>query len=222
MFQLGWFAHPIFTKSGGYPTVMIDEIGNKSVTEGYPWSRLPTMTDEMMNSLRGSADFLAINYYTSRIVAPKRKDENNAPSFENDSGLDYLIDETWQRAKSVWLYVVPQGLYDLLNWIKINYDNPTVIITENGFSDDGELNDQRRISYFKQHLAAVSKAIVSDGCNVAAYTAWSITDNFEWIQGYTEKFGLYSVNMTSTERERTPKESAKFFKKLIQDTSFEL
>lgn len=60
-----------------------------------------------------------------------------------------------------------------------------MIITENGWSDAGELNDNGRIEYLRTHLRAVLDARHLDGCAVTGYTHWSIIDNFEWNQGYT-------------------------------------
>lgn len=194
---------------------MIDVIGNKSASEGRPWSRLPSFSDESRNALIGSADFLALNYYTSRLIFSKTT-SSDEPSYDDDSGLAYSVNNSWTRGKSVWLYSVPLGLYDLLMWVKTKYDNPIVMITENGFSDDGELDDDARISYLKAHLASVANAI-DDGCNITGYSVWSLIDNFEWLSGYTEKFGIFAVNMTSHRKERTAKKSALFLKQLISD-----
>lgn len=207
--------NPLFSKQGDYPQVMIDEIGNKSKIEGWPWSRLPSFTNLQRKSLVGAVDFLALNYYTSRFAAPS-KNIFSEISFDNDVGMEYFVDDSWKRGKSSWLYSVPKGLEDLLKWIKEKYDNPTVIISENGTSDDGQVEDEFRVEYLKSHIAAVARAI-KQGCNVIGYTVWSLIDNFEWLQGYREHFGIYSVNMTSPEKERTPKASAKFMKKVIAD-----
>lgn len=192
---------------------MIDEIGNKSLIENRQWSRLPVFTDEEKKALLGSSDFLALNYYTSRLIAPKTS-ESFGPSFENDVGVDYFIEDTWPQAKSSWLYSVPKGLEDILKWIKEKYDNPIVIISENGVSDEGQLDDASRIQYFNAHIGSVANAL-KDGSNIIGYTVWSIIDNFEWTSGYTEHFGIFSVNMTSDKKERTAKSSAEFIKKLI-------
>lgn len=87
-----------------------------------------------------------------------------------------------------------------------------------------------------EHLNATLRAI-NDGCNVKGFAVWSIIDNFEWLAGFTyvllfchfilminlyfsfvisEKFGMYSVNLSSTEKERIQKESAKFYRKVIE------
>jgi lactase-phlorizin hydrolase len=82
------------------------------------------------------------------------------------------------------LQVVPDGMYKLLKWIKKEYDNPPVYVTENGVSDKGGLNDDKRIEYFNQYLEAVLDAI-EDGCDIRGYIAWSLMDSFEWRAGYT-------------------------------------
>ena len=96
------------------------------------------------------------------------------------------------------------------------------MITENGFSDDGELDDDDRVEYLKEHLAAVSRAVNDEKCNVVAYMAWSLIDNFEWKNGYTEKFGIHYINFYSEAKERIPKKSALFFKDFMPKKSFDL
>lgn len=190
LFDLGRFAHPVF-KDGNYPQEMIDMIGRKSADEGRPWSRLPTFTEEQKLLVKGSADFLALNYYTSRLTGPRTvANPDTVPiSWDADTNLQGAVKPEWPQAKSVWLYSVPEGLHDILVWIKNTYENPTVMITENGWSDGlgmdstGEIKDTGRVDYVKAHLASVARAVNVDQCNVVAYTVWSLTDNFEWKEG---------------------------------------
>lgn len=223
-FELGWFAHPIFSKSGGnYPQVMIDEIAERSKKENRPWSRLPDMSDELKKYIHGSADFLGFNYYSSRYAQLNSTpyDPSSNPTIYDDARIVPSIDASWKRAKSTWLYSVPQGLHDALVWIKNQYENIPVLITENGWSDSGELNDDDRIEYFQSHLMAVAMAINVERCNVIGYTAWSIIDNFEWRRGYSERFGLYYVNITSENKERVAKKSAGFMRDVINRRAVE-
>lgn len=164
---------------------MIEEIASNSVREGRAWSRLPYMTNEQKEFIQGTADFFGLNYYTSRYVKTAKSPQGHNPSWDHDSNLEYGIDPLWKRAKSTWLYSVPQGLRDLLRWIRDEYDNVEVIVTENGWSDDGETEDTGRIEYLHDHLQQILLAVNVDSCNVRGYTHWSIIDNFEWLQGYT-------------------------------------
>lgn len=87
-----------------------------------------------------------------------------------------------------------------------------VLITENGWSDRGEFEDNDRIEYLHDHLQQALDVVLNAESNLKGYTVWSIIDNFEWTSGYTEKFGLFAVNMTSPRRERIPKKSADFMR----------
>ncbi|RZF43906.1 hypothetical protein LSTR_LSTR007242 [Laodelphax striatellus] len=213
-FFLGWFAHPIHSKEGDYPSVMRQRIDENSKKEGRFKSRLPRFTQEEIESIRGSSDFFGLNHYTSRYAS--KGQSGKVPSVEYDSGVMKTIDPSWPGSASEWLKVVPSGFRHLLKWIKKEYGDKPIIVTENGFSDKGELNDDDRIRYYSSYLQELSKAIKDDKCNVIGYTAWSIMDNFEWCKGYTERFGIYQVDFTSPDRTRKPKKSVKFFQKLIE------
>lgn len=82
------------------------------------------------------------------------------------------------------LQIVPWGFRKILNWIKVQYDNPEVIITENGYTSERGLSDMDRVFYINQYLNGLLDAI-EDDCRVSAYTVWSLMDNFEWMDGYT-------------------------------------
>lgn len=78
----------------------------------------------------------------------------------------------------------PEGLRLLLRWIKDEYNDPEIIITENGFADTGGTDDTDRKMYYQYYLNSVLEAIYKDTVNVTGYTAWSLMDNFEWLRGY--------------------------------------
>ena len=77
-----------------------------------------------------------------------------------------------------------------------------------------------RVYYYKHYINQVLKAIVYDGISVRGYYAWSLLDNFEWAMGYTEKFGLHQVNMSDPARQRTAKQSAHFYSRLVAENGF--
>ena len=217
-FQLAWFSDPIHF--GHYPQSMIDRVG----------SRLPQFTEEEKLRLIGSIDYFALNHYTSWYTY-------NDPSLSQYQGWPF-DQETAQtkydtnhiinglQAESVWLTVVPKGLYDSLLWITnrytINNIKPMIIITENGCDVPNEsnlsineiINDNFRINFFQLYLNELNHAI-EDGMNIKGYFAWSLLDNFEWKDGFTPRFGMNFVNYTDPNRTRIPKNSSKWYKEYI-------
>ncbi|XP_047122106.1 myrosinase 1-like [Schistocerca piceifrons] len=196
-FQMGIFAHPIYTQDGDYPAVVRQLVDANSEAEGRPRSRLPTFTQEEIEYIRGSADFFGMNHYTTNYVTSGVTGES--PSKTRDSAV---ISSSYERN--------PWGLRNQLNWVANQYPGYPIIISENGYSNSGGLNDTDRIQYFTAYLGAVLEAINTDGVPVIGYTAWSLMDNLEWNSGFTVKFGLYEVDFNSPNRTRTPKESAGF------------
>nr|XP_036220320.1 myrosinase 1 [Bactrocera oleae] len=222
-FYLGWFAHPIFSKRGNYPQIMFDRIRNLSKEQGFTRSRLPEFTDEEVIRIRGTADFFGINSYTSKLVT--KNDHNNTvnfptPSFNHDMGVVEDQDPNWTGSGSLWLKVVPKGMYNLIMWIMREYDNPPIIVTENGVSDRGGLEDYSRVDYLNSYLSAILDAI-EDGANVQGYTYWSLMDSYEWKVGYTEKFGLYHVDFNHPNRTRTPKIAAKVYAQICKTNTID-
>jgi beta-glucosidase len=102
--------------------------------------------------------------------------------------------------------VVPQGLHDLLTGLRETYGKalPPVYITENGCSTADGTEDAFRIDYLDGHLRAVHRAI-GDGVDVRGYFVWSLLDNFEWAEGYSQRFGLVRVDYDT--QARTPRDS---------------
>ncbi|XP_054261404.1 myrosinase 1-like [Macrosteles quadrilineatus] len=213
-FEIGVFAHPIFSRRGDYPRLVKERVDSHSSKEGRATSRLPRFTTEEIKQIRGSYDFFGLNHYTSSLVSAAEEGAN--PSFMRDTGAVLGYDPNWPTARSAWLKVVPYGLRGVLNYIKDQYNNVPVFITENGYSTDGGIDDQERIQYFHDYLYQMLLAIHEDDCNVIGYTAWSILDNFEWGNGYTERFGLFEVNFTDPDRPRQKRISADYFKKMIK------
>lgn len=80
--------------------------------------------------------------------------------------------------------IAPWGFYKLLTKIREDYDNPPIFISENGYGSLRSLADDDRIKYYRQYLDAVLD-VIEEGSDIKAYTAWSLMDNFEWMDGYT-------------------------------------
>lgn len=116
-FKLGWCGHPIFSATGNYPDVMIERIANNSASEGRSWSRLPEFSKKWIDTIRGSADFIGLNYYTSRYVEIPTEPEGENPSYQRDMNVKETIRHDWKTTASSWLYSVPEGLGDILRCV---------------------------------------------------------------------------------------------------------
>jgi beta-glucosidase len=114
--------------------------------------------------------------------------------------------------------VNPETFYDIIKTFA-NYDkSKSLIITENGanYKDeiiDGEINDPKRINYFETHLGSLKKAM-SEGIKIDGYFAWTLTDNFEWADGYSPKFGLVHIDFKT--QKRTIKQSGIWWKSFLK------
>lgn len=112
--------------------------------------------------------------------------------------------------------VYPEGIYRVIKQFS-KYDIDNIIITENGvcykdFVLNGKIHDRERIAFFKAYLAQVLKA-KKEGAPVSGYFVWSLTDNFEWSEGYEPRFGLIHVDFNT--QKRTIKDSGLWFKKFL-------
>uniref|UniRef100_A0A3B4ZVR9 beta-glucosidase n=1 Tax=Stegastes partitus TaxID=144197 RepID=A0A3B4ZVR9_9TELE len=221
-FQLGWFAHPIF-KNGDYPDAMKWQVGNKSDLQDLSESRLPSFTEEEKNYIKGTADMFCVNHYTTKIVGhvtgplsphSYASDRDLTETEESDSPTTAIQN---QRA-------VAWGLRRLLNWIKEEYGNPQVYITENGVATQSSTtwDDSARMFYYKTYIDEALKAYELDGVRVHGYIATSLMDSFEWLQAYKVGFGLHHVDFSNPNRPRTPKYSAHFYYQVIKDNEWHL
>lgn len=211
-FMYGWSIHPLIY--GDYPASM-----RKTVT-----NRLPKFTPKQSEMVKGSFDFLGLNYYTAKYAQNDASQNNiNVSSFTDPHAL--LTSE--RNGKSLGepsgfsgFYVYPKGLRDLLDYTKKNYKNPPIYITENGYGDANNstlikgIKDVKRVDFFHRHLLAVQEAIKL-GVNVKGFFAWSFLDTFEWRSGYTARFGLCYVDYKDGLK-RYPKSSALWFKKFLR------
>ncbi|KAK4483755.1 hypothetical protein RD792_010957 [Penstemon davidsonii] len=206
-FMFGWFVSPLV--SGDYPESMRERVG----------VRLPIFTPEEVKLVKGSYDFLGVNYYTTYYAANDLKAYFAPPSYDNDEAVIQTPERNGvpigPKGGSDWLYIYPPGIYDFLKFAKINYDDPLIYIIENGVDEKNNdkitvsdaRHDPQRVKYFHDHLCYVKKAL-SEGVNVAGYFLWSFADNYEWAEGYTVRFGIFYIDFVNGRLTRFPKRSA--------------
>jgi beta-glucosidase len=113
--------------------------------------------------------------------------------------------------------VYPEAIYEMIKKYSRYKEIKKIIITENGaaFHDqvtNGKVHDVERINFLKGYLGQVLRA-KKEGAPVAGYFAWSLTDNFEWAEGYLPRFGLVHVDFAT--RERTIKDSGYWYRDFL-------
>ncbi|MCO4769913.1 MAG: beta-glucosidase [Deltaproteobacteria bacterium] len=200
-----WFMDPLVGK--GYPADLLEEY----VRDGHVSGMEPDFVkDGDYAAMAVECDFLGINYYSRGIIRAEVPEEENAPRTVPEPPDDVKTDIGWE--------VYPDGLYDLLVRLRDDFDGLPIYITENGAayhtapSDDGVVHDGKRLAYLDSHLRACHRAM-ADGAPLAGYFAWSLMDNFEWQEGYTQRFGMVWIDYET--QERLPKDSARWYSKVI-------
>ncbi|XP_015724338.1 lactase-phlorizin hydrolase [Coturnix japonica] len=219
-FLIGWFAHPIF-KNGDYNEVMKTRIRERSLAQGLSSSRLPEFTESEKQRIKGTYDYFGLNHYTT-VLTYKYEYATGILSYDADRGVASVTDRSWLNSGSFWLKVTPFGFRKLLRWIKEEYNNPPIYVTENGVSERGavDFNDTWRMHYHRNYINEALKAVVLDGVDLRGYTAWTLMDNFEWAVGFDERFGFYHVNYTDPTLPRLPKASARYYAQIISCNGF--
>ncbi|CAG9827049.1 unnamed protein product [Diabrotica balteata] len=217
-FAIGVYTHPVFI--GDWPEIVKTRVAIRSKLEGRTESRLPAFTPEEIDYIHGTADFFGLNTYTAELVLDLGEEPplGDHPTRDHDALINTFQSSEWENTTVSAVKVVPQSIRPLLKWIKDQYNNPGVFITENGYpsaAGDMYLDDDRRIHYIQSYLKYIRETMVDDDVSVLGYTAWSLMDNMEWIMGYTIKYGLYDVNFTSPDLTRTARPSAQYYKEVI-------
>ncbi|MEU0395420.1 GH1 family beta-glucosidase [Streptomyces sp. NPDC006208] len=194
------FADPILT--GAYPDENFAAL-------------MPGPVAEDLAVISAPLDWYGVNYYQPMLVGAPATDALDdfagiAMPAELPFGIRRL--ESEQRTDFDWA-VVPDGLRELLVGLKDRFGDrlPPIHITENGCSYDG-IDDQRRISFLDGHLRALHRAIDA-GVDVRGYFTWSLTDNIEWVEGASQRFGLVHIDYDTLER--TPKASYAWYRDAI-------
>ncbi|XP_010519733.1 PREDICTED: myrosinase 5-like [Tarenaya hassleriana] len=209
-FFFGWFMEPLVR--GDYPQIMRELVGD----------RLPHFDISEIGSIKGTFDFVGVNYYVAQYVRNGPDPDPDRPCVISDPRVNLTFFRGGRPIgpKAATFYYYPVGLRDILEYIKDNYGNPPVFVTENGYDDEANLpiektlNDVGRISYHCSHLCFLRCAILN-GSNVNGYFAWSLLDNYEFVDGYSVRFGMNYVNFSNV-ADRRPKRSASWYTQFVE------
>lgn len=198
----GWWLDPIFF--GKYPEKLLRDCPKLAelLPEGYAGE---------LETEFAPVDMIGINYYFPATVCYQEDallKSTHAPSYYVQEG--HRFNE------------YPAGIYDLMMYLAKKYNAPEVYITENGLGYIGgtdkekDICDDARISYLREHLRMVVRAI-NAGANIKGYYYWSHFDSLESLSGYQWKFGLVHVDLKTGGR--TKKKSWHYYQKIIKDNS---
>jgi beta-glucosidase len=192
------YLDPVFL--GHYPPEMTEIFGEA-------WPEWPAEDFKLIGE---PIDFVGINYYMRDMI---RHEETAWPV------KTAVVRQTQSTYTATGWEVYPQGLTEILAWVKHRYGNVPQYVTENGAAfydppkaDAGVVSDPLRKAYYRGHLRAIHDAI-EQGVDLRGYCAWSLMDNLEWALGFSKRFGLVHVNFET--QERTLKDSAHFYAQVI-------
>jgi beta-glucosidase len=181
---------------GAYPADVLAAIGPDS-------PMVKAIRDGDLDVIATPVDLLAVQYY--------------CPYYIDASGEAINLHPT---SEAFWQQIYPEGMYDILTRVKRDYGDIPLSVTENGLptadriGDDGLVDDPGRVGFLRDHFAAAHRAM-TEGVNLQSYHVWSLMDNFEWQQGYAERWGLIYVDYTT--QRRIPKRSAHWYRGVIAD-----
>ncbi|MDB4977079.1 MAG: bglA1 [Myxococcaceae bacterium] len=191
-----WWTDPVIF--GRYPEDGLQLFG----------AEMPVFPSSDWEDIAEPPDFLGLNIYraeTCRAGADGQVEQLAVPPGYPRSGVD-------------WQPMTPDALYWGPRFFHERYGLP-LWITENGLSTrdqvflDGKVHDPQRIDYMHRNLLELRRAM-HDGARVEGYLAWSLLDNFEWQDGYKQRFGMIYVDYQSLRR--VPKDSYYWYQRVIE------
>ena len=195
------FSDPIFL--GHYPEDALRAWGKD----------FPKYTQSDMKVINQKIDFYGLNIYRGKPV-----------QLNGDGQLESVDFEPGAPINAFHWNITPQALYWGPRFIHERYNVP-IYITENGMAGldwvaiDGAVHDPQRIDYTRRYLQELGRAI-DDGADIQGYFHWSLMDNFEWNEGYRQRFGLVHIDYQT--QKRTAKDSAWWYASIIRSNGREL
>lgn len=196
--NVSWWSDPVLL--GHYPEEALRKFHKE----------LPNITKEDLKLISEPIDIYGQNIYNGWMV--KMGEDGKPVTVPRYQGFPTTA--TGWPITPECLYWGPKFLYE-------RYQKP-IYITENGISCndavslDGKVHDAGRIDFEERYLAQLNRAI-QDGADIRGYFYWSLMDNFEWSEGYTQRFGLVYVDYRTGER--IPKDSARWYQKVIANNA---
>jgi beta-glucosidase len=174
----------------------------------------PRFTDEELRTIATPLDFVGINVYKPGwYVEPS----------EEPAGYRVIpINASHPKMASAWHVLDPEVMYWTPRQMQSIWGAESIFITENGcgasdvVAEDGRVYDSDRVMFLRACLGQLQRA-TSEGVPVDGYFLWSAQDNFEWMDGFGNRFGLVYVDFDTLERK--PKLSAEWFREAARQNA---
>ena len=217
LFQAKSFLDP--SVLGTYPPELVEILRERDLLPEVDPSDLELIKEH-------TVDFLGVNYYQPmRVSAPRYAPNPESPMLVEQFYEPYVMPGRKINPHRGW-EIYEQGLYDIAQNIKENYGNIEWLLTENGmgvegeekFRQNGEIQDDYRIDFVKDHLRELHRAI-QEGANCKGYLMWTFIDCWSWLNGYKNRYGLVELDLAT--QERRLKKSGHWFRELSQQNGFE-
>ncbi|KAF0095509.1 MAG: beta-glucosidase [Puniceicoccaceae bacterium 5H] len=196
LWNSAWWMEPMF--NGRYPEEGLERYGDA----------MPAFDEADLKIIQQPLDFFGANIYHAQTVV----------AADNEDGYKIVNPPAGNPRNTMNWDIVPDALYWGGKFYHERYGLP-IFVTENGIpcvdmvSPDKKVEDGSRKEFIRGYVGGVKRAL-SEGVNFAGYFYWSLMDNFEWAEGYSQRFGLVHVNYQTFER--IPKESSKFYSEIIR------
>ena len=189
-----WYLDPIVL--GRFPEAGGTELGKLAAT----------VSSEDMEIIHAVPDMLGYNIYNGHSVRAGK------------DGPEYIVRYPGFPRTALKWPITPRVLDWGVRFLQERYGLPGYI-TENGLSCndrvylDGKVHDLDRIDFLTRYLRALGRAM-QNGADIRGYFQWSLTDNFEWNQGYWDRFGLIYIDYQT--QQRIPKDSYRWYREVIR------
>jgi len=196
-FNNAWYMDPVLL--GRYPEDGLEQFRDVAI---------PIQAGDM-ELMHQPIDWLGANIYGAATVTPRVGNTGDYPE---------RLEAPGHPVTMMGWHTIPESLYWGPRFLAERYKLP-VVITENGMSGhdwvsaDGAVHDPYRIDFTRTYLSALKRA-ASEGVDIRGYFHWSLLDNFEWAEGYKQRFGLIHVDYQT--QKRTPKDSAHWYRGVIE------
>ncbi|ASA55889.1 glycoside hydrolase family 1 protein [Vibrio gazogenes] len=207
--------------------VIRGEYPQQLVTLLKQYGQLPDIHDGDCDLIaKGKIDLLGINYYQPRRVKARLSAVNpNAPFVPEWFFEPYEMPGRKMNPHRGW-EIYEKGIYDILTNLREHYGNIPCYISENGmgvegeekFLKDGQIQDDYRIDFIREHLKWIHRAI-EEGSACFGYHLWTFIDNWSWCNAYKNRYGFYRLDLAT--QQRSLKKSGEWFAQVSEGNGFD-